>query len=373
MSSSDAPDEFFGQLLARLDGLQSRLSESESQVNDLTSKNRELETNLETARIEAKSAREELQQEATRSSLLEQQLSQATQARDKAIQSNKHSEAEKSAMDSTLTLVQRQLSTVKSNLSDLQREKDESTSYYESMLQAKETSISSLQQLMDNLKQSHAQAIELYEDQLSSLRSAQGSSTGSDGLLFPPSRKGGHTEDLAAQGRRDRGDSAPLLLRGRVSELESLLMASTSKLEQMSRGIKERDKLLQRAERKIQDLNSALDRAPQHPPPPPPPQHTQQVHTSHTFVADSLSDRRSSYDQGRGAGGEDHLSPSRPLRDALRLLKNASLDKRELQVGSRLLKSSPLTFFSLTIDLFSSSTRHLNSAHLLDERRHISS
>jgi hypothetical protein len=330
--SSDS-DEFFTSLLAKVDGLQHKLSEKEAECESLATKNRMVESRLVEKTDEAKSAREELEQEATKSNLLSQQLAQVTQARDQAIQSKSRAEADKAAMDSTLSLLHRQLLEVKANLTDLQRDKEESTAYYESMLMAKETSISSLQQLMENHQRSHVAAVELYEEQLSSLRAAQG---GEVNIAIPQPKRGGFSEERA----HNASSSSSAVLRGRITEMESLLLASSSKLELMSRGMKEREKLLARAERKIHELSSDLAKA-QNPPP------REGGHTSHTFEArekplSSLSDHRPSYDQsqGSGGGGEDHLSPSRPLKDALRLLKHASLDKRDLQSHLELVQAS---------------------------------
>jgi hypothetical protein len=70
--SAAVPQDVFSDMLERLQGLSDRLASKEQDVLELRSKNRMLESDLHASRTEAASAHEELQQEATRASLLDQ-------------------------------------------------------------------------------------------------------------------------------------------------------------------------------------------------------------------------------------------------------------------------------------------------------------
>lgn len=130
-------DQVFQDMLSRLQHLSERLATKESESIELSTRVRFLESDLSTANCEAEAAREELQQEATRVSLLEQQLERCQEDARREGEARRRLEAGRAADDSTLGLVQAQLSAVKSGLEEREKELRELTQYYNSMLEAK--------------------------------------------------------------------------------------------------------------------------------------------------------------------------------------------------------------------------------------------
>ena len=101
---------------------------------------------------------------------------------------------------------------------------------------------------------------ELWEDQVAALKASVSASGSGGGAMRPIGRPGGAAAAalLAAAPVGHQGEADALILtRRRVAELEAEVVAAAQRAEQTAAALKQRDKLLVRAERRITELLGA--------------------------------------------------------------------------------------------------------------------
>ncbi|KAJ9506589.1 hypothetical protein QJQ45_004061 [Haematococcus lacustris] len=207
MASSDVFDD----MLSRLHSVNHRLAEKDANMARITTRSEHLERSLLNVQADLASARDELEREALRTSLLEQRLAKSESETQLLNMELNEALGAKALLDRTCGLAQSQLSSTQQELVHRVNELTEKNSYLSSVLEAKEASIQSLHQLL-RAKQAMAEASEADSQQLRKLRS-------------------------------------------RVLELETQGIEQAKQVRHLEKHLREREKLLVKAEKRHQELS----------------------------------------------------------------------------------------------------------------------
>ena len=247
MSGQHGSTEMVGEMLERLSELSTRLTTKEKKCVQLVAQKHFLENSLLNSREETSSAREELQQEATRAALYE---SRATKSSDEVTQLKQQLlrlSGEREAMDKTLQVVQQQLATSRQQLEEKAHELAEMSMYHSSMSEAKDSSIHSLQQLLDKQEQRFQEQQEVWDVQRQALKA-----TLEDVQTHAVDTVGRRSD----QRRLDVGSPGTDGLKQRVLILEEKNQQLSGKCRQLTHYLKEQEKLILRKERKLEELHA---------------------------------------------------------------------------------------------------------------------
>ncbi|KAL6752409.1 hypothetical protein V8C86DRAFT_593991 [Haematococcus lacustris] len=182
MASSDVFDD----MLSRLHSVNHRLAEKDADMARITTRNEHLERSLLNVQADLASARDELEREALRTSLLEQRLAKSESETQLLNMELNEALGAKALLDRTCGLAQSQLSSTQQELVHRVNELTEKNSYLSSVLEAKEASIQSLHQLL-RAKQAMAEDQQaVWEDERATLKATLDSLQASAATLTQP-------------------------------------------------------------------------------------------------------------------------------------------------------------------------------------------